>query len=528
MRFSIGYNHDIKLLDLLDIYKEHIEALYFPIPLQYLGSGRNILQPKSYIKEIPEIIERCNSLNITSQLLLNATCEGESGLNGNFFQGLVSYIKKLKDIGLGSVAITNPIYINRIKQEISGIRIESSVNCYVKTVEHALYLKDLDVDVLTVDRDINRNIPLIKEIKHKTNLKIKLMLNEGCLKNCPFRVAHYNYLSHPNVMPPRTMGGIFPDRFCLEVYLRSPLKVFSIPFIPPDALRYYESFIDYYKLSTRVFATNRIEACLKAYISRQFRGNLLEVLDSPGLSYFEYIDYNTLNKSNFFEKMISCTNSCSSCGYCNILFKEAVVVNRDFLKKKNKSDERKAIRIYKDVLKAPFNKDNGFIYEKLSKVYFKLGEYKEAFSLAYKVLKLLPRKITGYLLLGSCYEQTKRINKALEIYQKALMIFPSESTVYLGLARGHFQLKEYQEAINRLCRLRELRYRGSGMYFLLGLCYEKLGEHKKAIGAFKNEEKINPEDGRISFSLARCYRNIGQIGLFNKEINRGIRKVKIK
>lgn len=107
MKFSIGYNYDIKLLDLLGVYKDNIEALYFPIPNQYLGSGRDIPQPKGYKNEIPKIIKRCSSLNITSQLLLNATCEG--------------------------------------------------------------------------DRDINRNISLIKEIKNKTNLKIRIMLNEGCM-----------------------------------------------------------------------------------------------------------------------------------------------------------------------------------------------------------------------------------------------------------------------------------------------------------------------------------------------------------
>ena len=106
MRFSIGYNHDIKLLDLLDIYKDHIEAFYFPIPQQYLGSGRYILQPKSYISEIPKIVERCNSLNITPQLLLNATYEGRSGLSRDFFKRLVNYIKKLRDMGLGSIVVT--------------------------------------------------------------------------------------------------------------------------------------------------------------------------------------------------------------------------------------------------------------------------------------------------------------------------------------------------------------------------------------------------------------------------------------
>ena len=352
------------------------------------------------------------------------------------------------------------------------------------------------------------------------------MLNEGCLRNCPFRVMHYNYLSRHNNISGRPIDGIFPNSFCIEIYLRNPAKVFSIPFIPPDALGYYEPFIDYYKLSTRVLPINRIELCLKAYINQQFNGNLLEILDSPGLLYFEYINYNALNKSNFFKKMIDCADDCSNCDYCNILLKKATVVNRDFLEKRNKKEERRVVRIYKNALKTSPNKDNSFIYERLSKAYFNLREYKEALGLAYKVIKFAPRKTTGYLLLGSYYEQLKRNNKALEVYKKALSIFPFEGAIYLGIARVCFQLKKYKEAIKKIRRAIELNYKVSGLHFLLGLCYERIGEYKKAIEEFKKEEKINPEDAQVTLSLARCYRNIGQIGLVNKEIDRCIRKIK--
>lgn len=435
MKFSIGYNYDIKLLKLLEAYKDNIEAFYFPIPNQYLGSGRSILQKNSYVNEIPELIKKCNLLGIKSQLLLNATCAGESGLNRNFLERLVSYIKKLRDIGLGSVVITNPAYISRIKKATSGIRIESSVNCYVKTAEHALYLKDLGVDVLTIDRDINRNIPLIKEIKKKTNLKIKLMLNEGCLSNCPFRVTHYNYLSHYNEVSKKLIDDISLNRLCTEIYLRNPAKVFGIPFIPPNAIRYYESFIDYYKLSTRAFSTQRIELCLKAYINQQFDGNLLEILDSPGLAYFEYIDYNTLSKSNFFKKMISCADDCNSCSYCNTLLKEATIVNTDFLKKGNNKEERKTIRIYKNILKASSNKDSDFIYKRLSKAYFNLGEYKEAIKKIRRARGLNYKENGLHFFMGLCYERTGEYKKAIQEFRAEEKINPQDIRITLSLAR---------------------------------------------------------------------------------------------
>ncbi|MBM3253951.1 MAG: hypothetical protein FJZ16_06850 [Candidatus Omnitrophica bacterium] len=457
MKFSIGYNHDIKLLDLLDTYKDNIEALYFPIPEHYLGTGRYIPQSKDYINQVPKIITKCASLNITPQLLLNATYEGKFGLTEVFLKNVLKYIKKLKDIGLKSLVITNPIYISRIRKEINDIRIESSVNCYVRTVEHALYLKDLGVDVLTIDRDINRNIPLIKEIKNKTGLQIRIMLNEGCLSNCPYRISHYNYLSTKCKLPTKPIEDVFMDKFCMEIYQKEPLKLFRIPFIPPEALGYYDQFIDYYKLSTRVFPTQKINLCLKAYISRYFKGNLLTILDSPGLNYFEYVDYDMCTKGNFFEKMLHCHLRCDECGYCNALFTKAVLINRNTFIKRNKEEERKAIRLYKKDLKKSFISDN---------------------------------KAQNYVKIGEAY----------------------------------FRLNRYKETIRNIRRALRLNYKGSGAYSTLGLGYEGLKNYQQAIKALRKEEKINPKDKSVNLALARCYKKIGKTALFEKEINKVVRR----
>lgn len=527
MKFSIGYNHDIKLLDLLDVYKDNIEALYFPIPNQYLGSGRHIFQKSSYVNEIPKIIKKCNSLNIKSQLLLNATCEGEKGLEKKFFSKIINYIKRLKDLGLKSVIVTNPVYISEIKEQIKEIEVEASVNCYVKTVEHALYLKDLGVDTLTIDRDINRNIPLIKKIKNKIGLKIRILLNEGCLRNCPFRKTHFNFIAHTQLNPKaKMMNGIFFEKWCMKILSENPAKIFSVPFIPPSALKYYTQFVDYFKISSRDSPTSLIEFRLKAYINQDFNGNLLLLLDCAGLlPYFNYIDSKVLNENNFFKKMLECTCNCTECNYCSKLINEAVITDSYFLDTSHPvriKESEKAVRIYKRILKTFPNK--GEVYLGLARAYFNLKHYEEAIKKANKAMELAPKDIDPYLLLSSCYEQTKKNDNALELYKKALKIFPSESVIYLGLGRAYFYLKKYKEAIKNIRRAVKLNYKGSGAYSILGFCYERLGNYKQAIRALKKEEKINPKDRSANLVLAGCYRNMGKTALFEKEINKVIRR----
>jgi tetratricopeptide (TPR) repeat protein len=465
MKFSIGYNLDIKTLDLLERYQSYIEALYFPIPSVYLGSGRISPQPESYMHQIPLIIKKCRTLNIKSQILLNPLYEGRLGLNSLFFNKIIRYLKKLQDSGLSSVILVNPVYMRIIRKELPSIIIESSVNCFVRTVEHALYLKDLGVDIITIDRDINRNISLIKDIKNRTGLAIKIMLNEGCLSNCPYRIMHYNYLSvsHQGMglsFPKKDIiRGVFDDKYCFEIYQRNPLKIFRIPFIPPEGIAHYTSFTDYYKLSTRAFSTNRMELCLKAYINRHYSGNLLTILDCPGLSFFEYIDYDTLKKNNFFKRMLTCSLECNNCLFCSPLFKKAVVLSRGLLQKVNRKEEKKAVRIYrKALLKCGY------------------GEQRK----------------TNYLMVGEAY----------------------------------FKLNRYSEAIKNIKLALKSKYKRQWTYLILGLCYESLHRYKEAINALKREIKMNPNSRDVITAIARCYNKVGDKKLFNRYMDRLIRVLK--
>jgi len=311
VKYSIGYNYDLKLLDLLEIFRDHISGLYFPIPQRFMGSGRALKENADYEKDIPKLIRKCNELGIRSELLLNATCEGEKDCSDK----IINYIKELKEKGLTSVIVTNPIYISKIKEKIN-IEVESSVNCYVKELEHAQFLKQLGADVITIDRDINRNLELIKKIKEKTGAKLKMLVNEGCLRNCPFRKIHFNMISHA------IETNEFDRYSCIQIIKKNPHKVFSIPFVRPEDIKHYEGLIDYFKLATRTMNTGKIGLLLDAYIKQKYDGDLLFLLSTKSLfEYFNAINNSILTKNNFFENV-------NNEEFCKKLLKEAAESNR--------------------------------------------------------------------------------------------------------------------------------------------------------------------------------------------------------
>lgn len=227
-------------------------------------------------------------MGVKSLMLLNATCDGLADMNK-----VIDYVSKLRN--LDGVVITNPMYIPELKN--LGLEIQSSVNCYVKTVEQARDLKEMGVDVITIDRDINRDLELIKEIK-SVGIKLKALVNEGCLRNCPFRKIHFNLISHD-------IDTIdFDKRSCITVLRRHPEKVFQIPFIRPEDLKYYKD-IDYFKIATRTMDTIKIGIILDAYVNQKFEGDLLFLLSGKGIfEYFAEIDNRILSENDFLNRAL--------------------------------------------------------------------------------------------------------------------------------------------------------------------------------------------------------------------------------
>lgn len=323
MKYAIGYNHDPFFLEVVKEFSSNISELYFPAPKKIIGSGRAISQKKDYEKEIISIINICKNNDIESNILLNPTCEGKNTGEKDHADNIISYLKELHSIGLDSVTVANPIHIMRIKKEIPDLKIHNSVNNFVKNTEHAIYLKDLGVDVITIDRDINRDIDLIKDIKEKTGLKIKVLLNEGCLRNCPYRISHFNMISHDKDT------DYFDSLSCKNIFRHSPHKALSIPFIRPEDVDNY-IFADYLKLATRSMPTQKAAIVLAAYLDKSYHGDILFLLSTKGLfGVFERIDNDILTKTNFFEHMSLCQKVCKDCGYCKRLIKEAGILRKE-------------------------------------------------------------------------------------------------------------------------------------------------------------------------------------------------------
>ncbi len=325
MKFSIWYNNDIKwFIELIKNYKDYISSIYFSPPKHIANSLREEKQnSENHENNIIKLIWICKKYKIRSIMLFNATSEWSKTWSIKSMLSKISYMKKIQKLWLNAVSITNMLHVQFIKKAIPKIIIYSSVNCNVKEIEMAKHFKDLWVDILTIPEEKNRDFKFIKNLKEKLNFQVQVMLNEWCIRNCPFRDIHCTISSHwwefDESWKKFNADWLIPSYHCVGMFKRNKKMIFRSCFIRPEDIWFYKNKVDYFKIVSRDFNTKKIEKVLNAYIKQKYNWNLFDIVDFPvdpkGWS-ISYIDNELLTKKDFFNKIQKCPSDCDNCNIC--------------------------------------------------------------------------------------------------------------------------------------------------------------------------------------------------------------------
>ncbi|HIJ78880.1 MAG: hypothetical protein OEY01_07405 [Desulfobulbaceae bacterium] len=181
---------------------------------------------------------------------------------------------------------------------------------------------------LNLDRSLNRNLEPLSSLssrlkKSYPGLKLTLLANEGCLLNCPFKFSHDAQIAFANT------GCAANETYnannllgCIRILREHPEQLFKSPFIRPEDVDGYEGLIDIIKLCGRTLGPDFLMRVTAAYKNRQYRGNLLELMDTmEWLQHTLYVD-NSAIPANFLNIIAGCNKKCSSCDYCRRLLKQ--------------------------------------------------------------------------------------------------------------------------------------------------------------------------------------------------------------
>ncbi|MBN1370153.1 MAG: hypothetical protein JW954_07965 [Dehalococcoidaceae bacterium] len=321
LEFSAPYNNDTETLEELISLKDYngssIREIYLSGPQQYSGSGR--VTPEIDLQSLIDTITRIHSAGIRVNLLMNSTCEGINWYSEETFNNKMEYIRLLhEEYGVETITVANPLYLRQIRKRFPDIEICASVLGDIDCVQKALIYRKAGADVITPEVSINRDLPLLKDIKEATGAELKLMVNEGCMYKCPFRKFHFNYTSHQSLETTPESNLFFAD--CQAIISADYSQILKSCWIRPEDIEKYGGITSYFKIVGRGKSKNHVLRTVKAYAEQNWQGDLLDLL-CASLNMFTlengvYLDNKALDKYNFFEKVTTCGHDCTRCSYC--------------------------------------------------------------------------------------------------------------------------------------------------------------------------------------------------------------------
>ena len=336
-KYAFGYFFEKRggrtFRDLVEQYAPFLKEVYFPWP--GLLSARELDKDIAPLrKKLIDDLKFCRSKGLALDLLVNATCYGDTALTSVQREEYFGHLKELSSFGLMPeiVTTTSPYIATITKKFDASVDRRASVNMRLNSTLAMEYVAET-FDSFYICRDLQRDLPTVKmfaEWGKKNGKSICMLANSGCLRYCPWQTFHETLLAHDFRHIQGEMRKLdLPSTLCVGIVQSKQYEeILRASWIRPEDLYQYEPYISVFKLSTR--EADRPDLILQAYTSRSFNGDLLLLLD-PGFSFMvrPYVFDNKEFPKEWSEGKIAgkCASNCTHCGKCtevmNLVFKRS-------------------------------------------------------------------------------------------------------------------------------------------------------------------------------------------------------------
>lgn len=280
--------------DLARSFDGHIREVYFPPPLEVLGTGRPE-QPSRFREEFLRHAPLARSL-LLNAITLPAPVEQVA-------PAVIEAVRRYRDeYGIESATVANLSLAERIRDAMPEFPLTASILMDIFQPNQALMLKGV-CDTLVPASRMVRDLNALKVLRAAFPGRIRLLVNEACVSGCPYRVEHFHEMAS---------GFEDPRSLCDDLLAREPWLRLTGSWILPQHLPYYEDICDEMKLAGRVTLHDPVKyrRVLAAYIRRQPLAPH-EIGGGPA-SPLEPIDIS----EEFVYRTSRCGQTCHSCSFC--------------------------------------------------------------------------------------------------------------------------------------------------------------------------------------------------------------------
>lgn len=342
--FSVPMPFDMGQLDMLaainkEVDKSKITCVYNALPINAVDlcgyeQARVRNSKINSFEDMLPLIEHAKELGFHFVYLINSpdTFDGEEFEQNK--EKLNSLCEKLLKYGVGDVRVASTYLIEYLQKHYPEIKVRCSTSMeYTSLKQYNNLLKMYDNIIEVVPSwEETRNFRLLENF-HKLHPEIivEMMVNEGCLAGCPFRMYHSLMKGH------KYENETFFKRQCdKEIYENLGRTVFMSNIILPWHISAYEKYgINHFKLVGR----NAPPEFLKGAYGDVYRDYLLAVDDVKNVwekPFFEFNHYVLTNPhykevkvkdvydylpdiSYFENKKTNCHDECGAgCTYCEV------------------------------------------------------------------------------------------------------------------------------------------------------------------------------------------------------------------
>lgn len=304
IRLSVGYSAGPDDLERLLDASDCLHSVYTGGLAGRIAGGRP--QYLSELDTLKESVKLAHEKGVKYEIALNAPCGLEPKSNTAWWQDIRDYLKQLEACGVDDIIASHPFLMKLVK-ETTGMKVVASTICEINTVRSALYYEEIGADVIIPGMNANYDLKTLEGMRSKLkNAALRIMVNEHCLGDCPWRRFHHNHYAHSN--EERDYHFQCKTRFFTKPYL-----FLTNSFIRPEDLGNYLHITRDFKIVGRLVPLPDLLARVKAYSEGAYEGNSIELVDS-GLAKHFYIP--NLELDGLFAKKKQCGRLCDDCRYC--------------------------------------------------------------------------------------------------------------------------------------------------------------------------------------------------------------------
>jgi hypothetical protein len=247
-------------------YRAEIFDIYFSDPYRYKYNGveriyGDVMAAPLGEAHIKTLLRIQKEFDIEISLTFNETYPNRELVEDmEVMDGFVRHIGKYYDMGVRSCTISHVhmMATSVLQRAFPEMRWKNTVNHIITTPQQVVDYHTLGYDVINLDRSLNRNMDALEAMqplrKKFPNLILSLLVTEGCMPNCAFKVEHdtmnkeigWNYFG--------AHGNMTCKRWRHQMYNELPRIGTEMVWADKKTFEEYRSKVDYFKFSGRMMA----------------------------------------------------------------------------------------------------------------------------------------------------------------------------------------------------------------------------------------------------------------------------------